>query len=153
MADSFVDASELDQLAADLAEVPRIAGPYIRSAVERTAKHIDDDWTASASGSEYLPAFPASITYDVEVFQGFGASVVRAEIGPDKSRAQGALGNLSEFGSVNNPPRGYGHAALQKYEDDFERGLAIATADAERAAGIDASPTLGALAVLRGSYR
>lgn len=126
----IIDTSELSALAADLGEAPARAGRNIRSAVGRTAHRIRDDWRDSAQGLPHAPLFPYSISYDLKVFQGFGASVIQAEIGPDKERPQGALGNLIEYGSVNNPPMGLGHGALQKNEDDFERGLTIAVSDA-----------------------
>ncbi len=156
MDDGFViDTSELNRLSTDLGAVPSIAGRYIRSAVETTARHIRDDWREAADGMAHAPAFPASITYDIASMAhvSLDFSSIRAEIGPDKDRAQGALGNLIEFGSVNNPPWGLGHGALQRYEDDFQRGLQIAAADAENVAGVDASMTRSIGAVFRGSYR
>jgi hypothetical protein len=154
VADSFdIDFPELNRLAADLGEVPEKAGPFIRKAVEVTARNVRDDWRANARGLRHAPAFPYSITYDIGA--GYDQSIVQAvssvisgaissarsttitaEIGPDKARAQGALGNLIEFGSVHNSPQGLGHAALQRNEGDLQKGLEIALKDAERAAGL-----------------
>lgn len=135
----IVDTSELDQLAADLGEVSRNAGLFVRKAVEVTAFKVRDDWRNNLKGLPHLPALPYAITYDITVLYGFGSSVIKAEIGPDKERNQGALGNFTEFGSVNNPPRGDGHAALQRFEKDFEFGLSKALEDAERASGFGAT--------------
>jgi hypothetical protein len=121
-----VQASGFDTLIADLAEAPIKAGRNIRSAVEFTAHGIRDDWRTLATGFVHLPAFPASITYDLSGIQAFGGTTLQAEIGPDKDRAQGALGNLVEYGSVNNAPLGLGAAALAKNEADFEAGLSKA---------------------------
>jgi hypothetical protein len=148
-----IDFSEIDQLSAALDRVPATAGKYLRSAIEFTSKEIDKDWTKEAQGMEHAPAFPHSITYDVATFQGFGVSVLQSDIGPDKDRPQGALGNLIEYGSINNPPQGLGHGALQRNEADFIKGLGIALADAEHDAGVDASAVASAAAVIRGSYR
>lgn len=52
-------------------------------------------------GMAHAPALPAAVSYDV--IPGFGG--VSVEVGPDKSRRQGPLGNLLEFGSMNNAPR------------------------------------------------
>lgn len=154
MADGIsIDFSEIDTLAAQLANVGPNAGKYINSAVQFTAKKIDKDWEREAKGMLHAPAFPYSITYDVSTFQGFGVSVIQADIGPDKERPQGGLGNLIEFGSVNNPPQGLGHGALQRNEADFEKGLAMALEDAEHDAGVDSSVTKSAAAVIRGGYR
>ena len=139
-----VDFSELDKLAADLGDAPRNVGPNVVKAVEVTARKVKDEWKEQASGMVHAPAFPHSISYDMganhsffrNTFGGGGASEVTAEIGPDKGRAQGALGNLIEFGSRNNPPQGLGHGALQRNEGDFQRGLEIAVDDAMREAGL-----------------
>ena len=133
MADRFeVDTSELDRLAADLGEIPDSAGVLVRKAVEVTARNVRDHWRDAASGFRHAPAYPSSITYDLSSFSGFGATVLQAEIGPDKERRQGALGNLIEYGSVNNPPQGQGQAALEANVDDFEKGLNMALETAER---------------------
>jgi hypothetical protein len=78
----------------------------------------------------HAPAFPYSITYDIKGGNGLRGSQIDAEIGPDKGRAQGALGNLIEFGSVHNPPQGLGHGALQREQEDFVKGLEKANEDA-----------------------
>jgi hypothetical protein len=158
MPDGFtVDDSELRQFAADLGEVPAVAGRYIRSAVQFSAHKVDELWTAEANGQLGTRGYPPSITYDIKTFQGFGASVIQAEIGPDKERAQGALGNLIEYGGDTHggldSRRGVGEAALERVQNDFEKGLSRALEDAEHAAGVDASTTASAGAVIRGSYR
>ncbi len=55
------------------------------------------------SGLAHAPHYPRSITYDVSLQ---GTSIV-GEVGPDKDLTQGALGNLIEYGSVNNPPNAH----------------------------------------------
>lgn len=146
MSDGIViDFTELDRLAVDLGEVASNAGPFVRSAVEVTARRTRDDWRENLKGLAHLPALPYAVTYDINTFFGFGNSLIQAEIGPDKERNQGPLGNFTEFGSVNNPPRGDGHAALQRNEADFQRGLERGLADAEAAAGFG-SITRGVLA-------
>lgn len=131
-----IDFTELDRLAADLGEVPKKAGAFVRKAIEVTARNVRDDWRENAQGMAHAPAFPYSISYDLKSFSGFGATVLDAEIGPDKQKPQGALGNLIEFGSVNNPPQGLGHGALQRNEGDFVDGLSKALEDAEKASGL-----------------
>jgi len=158
MPDGFtVDDSELRLFAVQLGEVGANAGRYIRSAVEISARKVDDLWTKTAKGQLGTRGYPFTISYDISVFNGFGASVIQAEIGPDKERGQGALGNLIEFGGDTNggldSRRGAGEAALERVEDDFVKGLAIALDDAEHAAGVDASIVKSAGAVIRGSYR
>lgn len=158
MADGItVDDSELRAYARDLGEVNSIAGRYIRSAVEVSARKVKDYWRDDVDDIKGAAAFPFSIGYGIKTFHGFGVSVIQAEIGPDKDRNQGALGNLVEFegekdGGLSSN-EGAGEAALERVEDDFVKGLAIALADAEHAAGVDSSVVRSAGAVMRGSYR
>lgn len=132
-----VDASQLNTLSANLGQVPAASGKYFRAAVEVTARNTRDTARENATGMAHAPAFPHSITYDIE---GSGnratGSNLRADIGPDKDLPQGSLGNLIEFGSVNNPPQGIMHGALQANEADFERGIERATDDALKAVGL-----------------
>ncbi|MCS3426747.1 hypothetical protein [Leucobacter aridicollis] len=125
-----VDWREFSELARDLGEVPEKSGKNIRKAVEVSARKVKDHWRDEAKGMIHAPAFPFSVSYDLNGFYGFGVSVLSAEIGPDKGSRQGALGNLIEFGSRNNAPQGIGQAALHANEADFEHGLALAVDDA-----------------------
>ena len=139
-----IDASDLSKLAADIGKAPAKSGRTLRQAIEVTARNIRDAAREKASGLEHAPAFPASITYDVganhslrrETLGGGGADTILAEIGPDKDRTQGALGNLLEYGSVNNSPRGIMHGALQENQADFEKGINKAIDDALKAVGL-----------------
>ena len=127
------DFSELNELARDLGTVASNAGPRVRRAIDITSQRIKRDWQEPLKGSVTLPGLPYAITYDVTVFQGFGVTVIQSEIGFDKARNQGPLGNISEYGSPTIGPRGYGLAALQKNEADLDKGLSVALAQAEAA--------------------
>lgn len=156
MTDSFsMDFSEIDEIVADLGRVAATAGQYVRKAVEVAARNNKDDWRDFAK-AELTPGsarkFPFSITYDITTFQGFGLSIIQAEIGPDKDRPQGALGNLLEYGSVNNAPKSYGANALKANESDFQRGLAAALEDAERVLKGSSSIRGSAAGVIRGRF-
>lgn len=131
-----VDWREFEELARDLESVPEKAGKYIRKAVQVSATKVKEHWRDQAKGLAHAPAFPSSITYDLKGFQGFGVSVLSAEIGPEKGLRQGALGNLIEFGSRNNAPQGLGQAALHANEEDFVHGLDMAVDDAMREANL-----------------
>lgn len=153
MTDSFkMDFTEVNQLVADLGEVAATAGQYVRKAVEVGARNVKTDWADFSGGLPHAKHFPRSITYDITTFQGFGLSIIKAEIGPDKDRPQGALGNLLEYGSVNNPPRGFGASALQANESDFQRGLVAALEDAERVLKGSSSIRSSAAGVIRGRF-
>ena len=148
-----VDNSDLAKLASDLGRVSPEAWKNMQTAIEVTARHVKDTAKRNATGMAHAPAFPHSITYDVGVGHDMSlgqaisavasggissarGTALRAEIGPDKGRAQGALGNLIEYGSVNNPPQGIMHGALQENEADFEKGIDKSVADALRAVGL-----------------
>lgn len=136
MADRNFDFSELDRLAADLGDVPAGTEENIEAAITISSRKVEGAWRGKLRGSETLPGLPNAVTFDVTRFTGFGVSLFQSEIGFDKSIRQGPLGNISEFGSINNPPRGFGHAALQENEADFQHGLEIAIGDALKAAGL-----------------
>jgi hypothetical protein len=116
------DFSEIDKLAADLGEVPAKIRPNVRKAVEVTARHVKDDWRVPVSGSQSVPGGARTISYDVTS----GPDGAEAEIGPEIG-GPGALVGMLEYGTPTVGPTGYGHAALQKNEDDFVKGLEIAS--------------------------
>lgn len=139
MSDDFkVDSSELDQLAADLGQVPENIGPFINSAVQFTSVRVKKAAAKSVSHSPRWKSIAASIDYEVSTFQGFGASVIKSEIGYNKGKGSGARGNIREFGAPgqNTPPSNDLLNALEANQADFEKGLNKAAADAERKAGL-----------------
>lgn len=94
-------------------------GVKTRGVVEKGALNIKRDWQQRASGLRHAPLYPASITYDLAV-KGFG---IEAEVGPDKDRPQGALGNLITFGSANNAPSGDDVAVLSTEAPKFVKAM------------------------------
>lgn len=120
------DFSELSQLTADLGDAPKTAGKKIRQAFEVSSRHVKDKWAKKLEGTEGVPHGPKSITYDIEATPGDQLSTIRAEIGSETGRLQAPIVTVIEFGSPNLPPRGYGLAALQETEADFEKGLGLA---------------------------
>lgn len=144
------DFSELDQLAVDLGDVGPLAGRYVAAAQTVTARKIKDTWKGKLEGSSTLPALPYAVTYDIAGFQGFGVSVIKTDIGFDKDRNQGELGNVSEYGTPTVTGRGYGLASLEENKDDYERGIELAAADAAQALLDTSSPSRVAGTLLRG---
>lgn len=141
MSDGF-DFSEVLQLAADLGEVSAAAGPLINSAVQVTAGKVKKAAAASVGSRRKSWSVAAgSIDYDLATFHGFGASVLKVEIGYNKGKRAGSLGNLIEFGAPGAPnglvaPHHDLLNALHDNEDDFQHGLEQALIDAERKAGL-----------------
>lgn len=108
-------SSQTEQLGADLALVPARVAAAASAVVSKGALNVKNDWRNSASGLAHAPLYPLSITYDLDVSPGR----IAAEIGPDKEKPQGALGNLIEFGSSKNAPHLDGARALDAEEPRF----------------------------------
>lgn len=90
-----------------------------RKIVSKGALNIKNDWRKKWTGFRHAPYLPAAVTYDVAS----EGDLISAEIGPDKAKRQGALGNLLEFGSVNNPPHPAGVPALDAEEPRFVQAM------------------------------
>jgi hypothetical protein len=141
MADgAIIDFSEVDALAAELGRVPETAGPFINSAVQFTARNVKQQAAQSVGGSASWGAAAQAIDYDQDVFVGITKTVLSVDIGYNKAKTAGPLGNLREFGAPGSDndigPHNDLLNALEANQDDFENGLAKATADAEKAAGL-----------------
>lgn len=116
----------LDALIADMAaSSPRLA-VNARTAVAVTSRKVQQSARDRVRGHKYLPHYPASITYDVRG----GPLLIEGEIGPDKGRRQGPLGNIIEFGTPNNAPIPHLGPALEENADDLQRGMEIAARQA-----------------------
>lgn len=95
-----VDTSGLSDLAGDLAAATPKLAKDVRATMARGALNIKNALRDQATGHPSSVHFPASITYDSEVV----TDGVAYEIGPDKTRPQGALGNILYFGTAATPP-------------------------------------------------
>lgn len=109
----------LDELIAALDKAGKTLPEAVRGVVQKGALNIKRDWQERWSGLKHAPALASAVTYDTKV----AAAGASAEIGPDKGRRQGALGNLLEFGSVHNGPRPGGLPALEAEAPRFEKAL------------------------------
>ncbi|MCH9836055.1 hypothetical protein K0U83_10360 [bacterium] len=155
------DFSELIELAVDLEKVADNAGPHIRKAVEATAFDVKKDAVKKVRKRKMLGQAAAAIDYELKGFQGFGATVLDAEIGYDKDKPGGPLGNLVEFGAPRAsevrlvrdkqgkarwmpvkgtsrplPPGSELQGALQENEDNFMERLDAAIDDTMEEAGL-----------------
>lgn len=157
-----VDFSEVDQLAADLGTVAATAGSFIRSAVTVTARRVKDDADAKVreGSASWAKPLGSAIDYELKTLQAFGASVVDAEVGYNRTRYgdRAKLGNLREFGApgadgVPLAPHNDLQRALEANQEDFEYGLSEALKDAEAVLHGDSGVIAGAAAVIRGRYR
>lgn len=98
--DIKVDPGEVKELREILARAAGAAPDEARKVVSKGLLNIKNDAKKRVSGLAHAPAYPRSITYDT----GSSATAAWGEVGPDKAKRQGALGNLLEYGSVHNAP-------------------------------------------------
>ena len=123
------DFSEVNQLAADLSDAGLKVVPFVKKAVEVTARNIKDDAQAfsSAASGIHARAYPHSIDYDMKLIDG----AIGAEIGPNMGKNQGQLGFLEEaHGGVRAKPQFALRRAAKKNEADFIKGITQAGKDA-----------------------
>ena len=121
MTGETIDTSELRALAADLGRVPAATVPAVEQVVKKAAQNVKDDWSRAVSGSARLRHYPRSITYDRRMTVGG----VEYEVGPDKDKQQGPLGNIAEFGTSRTGPAKPGASqAMNREAPRFERAVA-----------------------------
>jgi hypothetical protein len=96
--------------------------PDVKAVVSRGALNVKNAAKAAAPDPHHAGLYKASITYTLTV----EGDTVSAEIGPDKDKPQGALGNLLEFGGV----KGGSKPHLVPSWDDEEKKLDPFVADA-----------------------
>ena len=124
-----IESGDVTDLIQVLGKASAVVVPEARAIVKRGANNIKRDAQRRVTGLAHAPAYPRSITYDsVEL----GKSAY-AEIGPDKEKRQGALGNILEFGSPHSPPHPHmapaAEAELPKFEKALEQAAAKAAGD------------------------
>ena len=105
----------LAEFADDLEDGPKRVLAELEATGHRGANNMVRFARKRVQGLDHAPAYPYAIGYDFEVT----TRVMRWEVGPDKNRRQGALGNLIEYGSVNNPPNPHVQPALNAEEEAF----------------------------------
>lgn len=122
---NIVDLTQVRQLAHDLGAGtgPRLTST-VQQVVSRGALNVKNDAVRLISGHPRSRHYPRSISYDLEV----RGHEISAEIGPDKDRTQGALGNILEFGTSKNAPIPHLGPALVAEEPRFGPALAEAAA-------------------------
>lgn len=122
---------DLRRLAADLSAAGPAVRPFARKALQVTARSMKDEWRAGADRTG-LAGYAADITYETHE----RGATLDAEIGPTIGDA-GSFGFVEDAGGgVRSAPQHAARNALENNEDDFERGVERAAADALRAVGL-----------------
>lgn len=134
-----VDGSDLNRLAVDLASAPDGLPKFLAKALGVTSKKVKDSASKKVSGRRHFKQAAAAIDYELTGYSG-ATSGISSEIGYNKDRPAGRLGNLLEFGAPNAgnqlAPGGELQAAMNENAEDFERGVAAAAADALKEVGL-----------------
>jgi len=113
-------SAELEELSAAM---QRVAVDCMDTAVDvakEAGKEARDTWRDQWRGFKSAKHLYRAVTHDVFTF----GDQVMIEVGPDKRRKQGPLGNLLEYGSVNNAPRPGGPIAQARTSPLITRLLA-----------------------------
>lgn len=113
------DHGELDRWSAKLDKAASAAPEEVTKVVAKGALNIKNSARSRITGHPHAPAYPSSITYDMRQ----GLRGPEAEIGPDKERRQGALGNVLEYGTTNNAPLPHIAPATAEELPRFEQAL------------------------------
>lgn len=116
------DTAEVRAVGEILVDASRVAPVEARKVVAKGALNIKNDARRRVSGLAHAPAYPSSITYDTEQT----ATGATAEIGPDKGKRQGALGNILEYGTLKNAPRPHMGPAAEAEKPKFEKAMEAA---------------------------
>lgn len=95
---------DLMKFSADLGKVSGKAVDDIDAVLKKGAQNIKNDLVSGVRSSRHFFPLARAISYDAE----YGVGSVSYEIGPDKGRRGGALGNIYYFGTS----RGGGHGDL-----------------------------------------
>jgi len=113
------DLGDLRRLVADLSTAPERLTGAIDRVVEKGALNIKTDWRGAVGGSEHFKHLQFALGYD----RIRGVDFLGADIGYDKARVQGSLGNIDEFGTADKPGRLAGQHALDAEEPRFLAAL------------------------------
>jgi len=96
-----VEFSDARRLEADLGKIPGRVVRDVEAVTKRAAQNIKTMMAADAENDGHYPDFADAVTYERKFSS---LTSIDYEIGPDKDRRQGALGNILYFGTSNNAP-------------------------------------------------
>lgn len=129
-----VDFTEVMKLADDFDKVAVGLTKLIPKAVSASAANVKEHARQAVRGRVHFAQAASAIDYELMGYMGFGSTLVDAEIGYNKGRRSGHLGNLIEYGAPNSnnqlAPGGELQAALAAEEDEFVMRIEAAVAQA-----------------------
>lgn len=113
------DFSEIRVMLDAINRATAVAPAEAMAVVTKGALNIREDARHRVTGHRHLPLYPLAITADTYV----SLTGPSAEIGPDKTKPQGPLGNIVEYGSVKNPPIPHMLPAGEAEQPRFEAAM------------------------------
>ena len=108
-----LDMTQVNVLGLELLAASTAILPAVEKIIEVGAAKVKAEAKANIQAADLrgrLPAYPHSITYDMEVDP---KGTVSGEVGPDKERPQGPLGNVLEYGTSKGRPVPHLQPALE----------------------------------------
>lgn len=107
----YIDTSELRRLSENFGKIAGSAVKDVDLVVKKGAQNVKEEMAADVRTSRHFvgkkgPGLESSMSYD----SAYSVGTVRYEVGPDKSRPGGALGNIYYFGTS----RGGGSGDIEK---------------------------------------
>lgn len=112
-------ADELRAFARDLDKIASKALPETEAVISKGALNIKNDLIDGIPSGSSWRALRGAISYDLK----YGLGSIGAEIGPDKGRRGGALGNLYYFGGSRGGGYGDLEGPLARETPNLEREL------------------------------
>jgi hypothetical protein len=125
---STLDVTDLHALTRDLGNAAQHIERDVTAVVSRGALNIKRDAVRLISGHPRSKHYPLTIGYDITT----DSDGILAEIGPDKDRRQGGLGNILEYGTSKNAPLPHLGPALLAEEPRFAAAMETVASDALR---------------------
>lgn len=121
-----IDMSEINSLVADMGRVKSRVMPEVEKVAKKGAQNLKEEYRSQASSSFWFKGMASSISYDrLPSIRG-----VTYEIGPDKDRRGGPLGNIFFFGGAHGGGgSGDLNGPLESEGDAFAKSLGEVIAD------------------------
>lgn len=94
-------SDDLTRLIADLGKAPRELFEKTDATLKKAAHNVADDMRKQVKASEHFGAKRATLASAISYDSKASVGTLRYEIGPDKMRKGGALGNIWEFGVMS----------------------------------------------------
>lgn len=113
------DTHEITAFADAITKASGAADKDCEKVVFRGAMQIKKDAARRIRGHRRLRKLPWSIDFDM--YRSLKGPA--AEIGPNHAKGQGALGNVAEYGTINNPPMPFMRPAAEAEQPRFEKAV------------------------------